>query len=128
MDFHVFLQVHASRISRQTYPIFYCLIGCCNNEYTVVTQLALTWVELLNSNTLASTCLSLDQSERKSIQVYPKTGQKEPQVDPSFNVRLLATLFGASTSFYLCSVSSLISPHSFVCNLVILRIKGAELF
>ena len=53
-----------------------------------VTQLALTWVVWPNDEKLELTCVQfdLDQSERKSTQVYARPGQTVLQVDPSFQL------------------------------------------
>ena len=68
-------------------------ISLVNNRLMGVTQLASTWVGWPNGeNLLRLACkFDLDQSERKSTQVYARPDQTESQRDPSFQ---LAAPFG----------------------------------
>jgi len=67
-DSQVSSQVHAGH-KKTHFKVDMSCISLANNRLMDVTQLALTWVEWLNSEKLASTCV--DQSECKSSQVNP---------------------------------------------------------
>ena len=82
-------------------------ISLANNGLKDVTRLALAWVGWPNgekncSDFRANLILTkVSASHRKSSQEHARPGQTELQVDPSFQLRLLATPFGQGLRIFI---------------------------
>ena len=114
-DSQVFSQEHASRKTKHfkaDYPVFHWLIT--GKSVDVTTCVDLVWVAYTVKKLLRLAYkFDLDQSERKSSRkstlVHARPGQTESQVDPSFNLRPLATPFGLGLNEFWRPLKSLSS-------------------